>query len=73
LFVELKSVKNSGRKTRRNIINEIGDAAKKSDVVILISEKELDFNQIAKTQFKLHPNLQRIVIFFNDKLFDFMP
>jgi len=73
LFVELKAVKNSGRKTRRNIINEIGDAAKKSDVVILISEKELDFNQIAETQFKIHPNLQRIVIFFNDKMFDFLP
>jgi len=73
LFIELKTVGNSGRKTRRNIITEIGDAAKKADIVILKSEKQLDFNQIAKSQFEKYTNLQRIIFFFNDEMFDFIP
>lgn len=73
LLVELKNIKNSGRKTRRNIIAEIGDAAKKSDAVILKSEKLLDFKQIATSQFVKYSNLKRIIFFFNDDMFDFVP
>jgi len=73
IFIELKHAENKGRKTRRNIIDHIGDAAKKADVVILRSEKLLDFNQIAISQFNSYSNLQRIIFFFKEEMFDFVP
>lgn len=72
-LIELKTVANAGRKTRRNIVSQIGDAAKKADVVILKSEKLLDFGQIAKTEFEKYSNLTRIIFFFDDNMFDFVP
>lgn len=72
LFVELKEVK-AGRKTRRNIISQIGDAASKADEVILISGKKYDFKMIANTEFKKYSTLKRITFFFGNEMFKFIP
>lgn len=69
--VELKHAENKGRNTRRNIIAHIGKAAKKADEVIILSEKELDFKQIAEKQFVVHSNLKQITFFFKTKMFKF--
>ena len=71
VYVELKHAENKGRNTRRNIIAHIGKAAKKADEVIILSEKELDFKQIAEKQFVVHSNLKQITFFFKTKMFKF--
>lgn len=71
VYVELKHAENKGRNTRRNIIAHIGKAAKKADEVIILSEKELDFKQIAEKQFVVHGNLKQITFFFKTKMFKF--
>lgn len=72
LFVELKYAENSGNKTRRNIINHIGDAAKKADAMVLISEKKYDFSLIANTEFKKYPKLKQLIFFFGEDMFKFI-
>jgi hypothetical protein len=74
-FLELKTVQDSGaKKTRRNIINSIGDASKKADAVIVslkrpFSERELD--QIARQRFKTLPGLKRIIFEQNGTIYDY--
>ena len=72
IFIELKYAENKGRKTRRNIIDHIGDAAKKADVVILRSEKKYDFSIIANSEFAKYSNLQQLIFFFNEEMFKYI-
>lgn len=73
LWIELKNVKNSGPKTRRNIIDVIGDVAKKADVAIIKIERVFEddmLRQLAATQFDKHTNLQRIIFIDEVKSID---
>lgn len=72
LFVELKEAK-AGKKTRRNIVDHIGDSAKKSDVTIIHIAKifeESMLRQLADDQFKKYNNLQRIIFYDKVKMID---
>jgi hypothetical protein len=71
-FLELKTIVKDGKKTRRNIVNALADAGKKSDKVILITDKKLDFDNISRDTFLKHPNLLRITFSVDGKLFDFV-
>jgi hypothetical protein len=73
LLVELKYAE-SGKKIRRNMVDHIGDAAKKSDAVLMIIEKQFrseELSEMAKTQFEKYENLQRIIFSYKDDLFDY--
>jgi hypothetical protein len=72
-MVELKEVL-AGKKMRRNIVNAIGDAAKKAQVVIVKlgnSLNKYDLQQIAGSQFEKYEYLEKIIFSYNETIFTF--
>jgi hypothetical protein len=73
-YIELKTTFNAGRKTRRNIIANIGDGAKKADAVLMVLKKsfpETALKQIAQSQFALYNNLKRVIFIYENQSFDY--
>jgi hypothetical protein len=73
-YIELKVTSDAGRNTRRNIINNIGESARKAETAVIklqrnIPEREL--RQIAEQRFNTLPGLQRLIFEVNEIIFDF--
>lgn len=63
-YIEFKEVVKTGKKMRRNIVNHIGDAAKKADVVFIKLPKKMNENELKELSdkmFNVHASLERIV------------
>ncbi len=74
IFIEFKELKKIGKKVRRNIIDHIGDAAKKADVVFVKLPKKMnaiEFKDISDKMFITHKNLKKIIFINVDKAFSY--